>query len=82
MADAQLPDKTIDVKDAQFRNDDTFSALVSEHHRLDELVRELSTSIYLTDQQQYEAASLKKQKLVLKDRIEAMARGRQGPTHH
>jgi len=82
MADAQLPDKTIEVKDALLRNDDTFRELVSEHHRLDERIQQLSTTGYLTDQQQYEAVSLKKQKLALKDRIEAMVRGRQGPTHH
>ena len=82
MADAQLPDTTTDVKDVLLRSDESFRALVSEHHRLDERIQQLATSNYLTDQQQYEAVSLKKQKLALKDRIEAMVRGRQGPTHH
>jgi uncharacterized protein YdcH (DUF465 family) len=76
MADAQLPDKTTDVKDVLLRTDETFRQLVSEHHRLDELIRHLTSSSHLTDQQQYEASALKKHKLALKDRIEAILRGR------
>lgn len=76
MADTQLPDTTIDVKDALLRTDETFRQLVSEHQRLDERIRHLSTFGHLTNQQQYEQISLKKQKLALKDRIEAMLRGR------
>ena len=80
MADAQLPDKTTDVKDVLLRTDDTLQQLVTEHHRLDERIRHLSSFAHLSDQQQYEKASLKKQKLALKDRIEAMKR--QQITHH
>jgi uncharacterized protein YdcH (DUF465 family) len=82
MADAQLPDKTIDAKDALLRTDETFRQLVSEHQRLDERIRHLSTFSRLTDQQQYEAASLKKQKLALKDRMETMLRDWHAPTQH
>jgi uncharacterized protein YdcH (DUF465 family) len=82
MADAQLPDKTTDVKDVLLRTDETFRQLVTEHHVLDERIRQLSTLVHLTDQQQYEEASLKKQKLALKDRIEAMMRGRPAETQH
>ena len=80
MADAQLPDKT-DVKDVLLRTDEHFRQLVTEHHRLDELVRHLSSLAYLTDQQRYEEISLKKQKLALKDRIAAIVRG-QAETQH
>ncbi len=76
MADTQLPDKTIDAKNALLRTDETFRQLVSEHQRLDERIRHLSTFVHLTDQQEYEQTSLKKQKLALKDRIEAILRGR------
>ena len=74
MADAQLPDKTTDVKDVLLRTDETFRQLVTEHHRLDERIHQLSSLAHLTDQQQYEKVSLKKHKLALKDRIEAMKR--------
>lgn len=70
MADAQLPVKD-DVKAALLRSDEGFRQLVSEHHALDEQIRQLSGLAYLTDQQQYEETALKKRKLALKDRIEA-----------
>ena len=72
--DAQLRDKTLDVKDALLRTDETFRQLVSEHHRLDEDLRRLSDIAHLTNQQQFEEVSLKKRKLALKDRIEAILR--------
>jgi len=75
MADAQLPDPTADVKDVLLRTNDEFRQLVTEHHNLDERIRHFSSYSYLTDQQQYEQISLKKQKLALKDRIEAIVRG-------
>ena len=85
MADAQLPVKD-DVKAALLRTDEGFRQLVSEHHALDEQIRHLSSLPHLTEQQQYEETALKKQKLALKDRIEAIMR-RQLPvspplTHH
>jgi uncharacterized protein YdcH (DUF465 family) len=82
MADAQLPDKTSDVNDRRLRTDDTLHQLVTEHHELDERIRHLSSFAHLTDQQQFEENLLKKQKLALKDRIEAMKRGPKPPTQH
>jgi uncharacterized protein YdcH (DUF465 family) len=81
MADAQLPDPTGDVKDVLLRTNDEFRQLVTEHHHLDERIRHFSSYPYLTDQQQYEAISLKKQKLALKDRIEAIVRGEPDTRH-
>jgi uncharacterized protein YdcH (DUF465 family) len=76
MADPQLRED--DVKATLLRTDEGFKQLVSEHHALDEQVRHLASQSYLTQQQQYEAAQLKKRKLALKDRIEAVVRGRAG----
>ena len=75
MADAQLRPAD-DVKASLLQTDEAFRQLVSEHHDLDERIRHLSDLAYLTDQQRYEAASMKKRKLALKDRIEAMLRSR------
>jgi uncharacterized protein YdcH (DUF465 family) len=75
MADAQLPVKE-DIRAALLRTDETFRQLVSEHHALDEQIRFLSSFAYLTEQQQYQEISLKKRKLALKDRIEAIVHGR------
>jgi len=77
MADAQLRLED-DVKASLLQTDDAFRQLVSEHQELDQRIRHLSQVAYLTDQQQFEEASLKKRKLALKDRIEAMVRARHG----
>ena len=81
MAEAQLPPDG-DVRAVLLRSDEAFRELVSRHHELDERIQQLSTLGYLTDQQQFEETALKKQKLALKDRIEAMVRGfHNGGTH-
>jgi len=77
MADAQLRLED-DVKASLLRTDEGFRQLVSEHQELDQRIRHLSEITYLTDQQQFEEASLKKRKLALKDRIEAMVRSHYG----
>ena len=76
MADAQLPDETLDAKERLLRTNQDFRQLVSEHHALDERIHHLSSLSYLTDQQRFEEVALKKKKLALKDRIEAFLRGR------
>ena len=75
--DAQLRVED-DVKASLLRTDEAFRQLVTEHHDLDERIRHLSTFAYQTDQQHYEEIALKKRKLALKDRIEAMMRSRHG----
>jgi uncharacterized protein YdcH (DUF465 family) len=73
MADAQLPHH--DVKAARLQGDAEFQQLVSEHHALDEHLRRLSTYSFPSPELQFTEAALKKKKLALKDRIEAMVRG-------
>ena len=73
MTDAQLPIKD-DVKASLLRTDEGFRQLVTEHQALDERIRQLSSLTHPTDQQRFEQTSLKKQKLALKDRIEAIVR--------
>jgi uncharacterized protein YdcH (DUF465 family) len=75
MTDAQLS-LGDDVKEALLRTDETFRQLVSEHQALDERLRNLTGLTFLTDQQRYEEISLKKKKLALKDRMQAMMRAR------
>jgi uncharacterized protein YdcH (DUF465 family) len=53
----------------------SFHELITQHQALDARLRQFSTHAYLTDEQQFEELSLKKRKLALKDRIEAMRRG-------
>ena len=72
MADAQL--RLDDTKGDALRGGNELQQLVAEHHELDERIHHLSLSTYLTDQQQFEEVQLKKRKLALKDRIEALLR--------
>lgn len=71
MSDAQLSQDD-DVKNVLLRSDETFRQLVSEHHELDERIRQLSSSPHLSDQEQFDEIALKKKKLALKDRIAAL----------
>ena len=75
MTNAQLPHGD-DVKNSLLRTDEALRQLVSEHQALDQRIRQLSVQPFLTDQQRYEEVSLKKRKLALKDRIEAIRRDR------
>jgi len=62
------------VKEALLQSSEDFRQLVSEHQALDHEIRHLSSLSFLTDEQQYKEASLKKRKLALKDQIEAILR--------
>jgi len=73
MGDFQLSQND-GVKDALLRSSEDFRQLVSEHQALDQQIRQLSSLSFLTDEQQYTEASLKKRKLALKDQIEAILR--------
>ncbi|MEZ5320391.1 MAG: YdcH family protein [Vicinamibacterales bacterium] len=73
MADAQLS-RGDEVKSQLLEVSEPFRQLVTEHQALDDRIRQLATLSFLTDQQQYEEASLKKKKLAIKDRIEALVR--------
>lgn len=77
MADAQLRLEDV-VKASLLQTDEAFRQLVSEHQELDERIRHLTNLAYVTEQQRYEEISLKKRKLALKDRIEAIVRARPG----
>ena len=79
MADAQLRLED-NVNASALRSTQDLQQLVSEHHTLDEQIRHLSALSYLTEQQQYEEALLKKRKLALKDRIEAFRRQASPPS--
>ena len=77
MADAQL--RLDDTHGVALRGSEELQQLVAEHHELDARIHHLSTSSYLTNQQQFEEVQLKKRKLALKDRIEALLRGGHAP---
>jgi len=73
MGDFQLSQND-GVKEALLRSSEDFRQLVSEHQALDQKIRQLSSLAFLTDEQHFQEAFLKKRKLAIKDRIEAMVR--------
>ena len=48
--------------------------LATQHHELDDRLHELSAKAYLSEPEQVEEVTLKKRKLHLKDRMEAIVR--------
>lgn len=63
-----------DVKHLLLHNNDQYRQLAEQHHRLDHRLHELIDKHYLSPTEQIEKVDLKKRKLALKDRMEAIAR--------
>jgi uncharacterized protein YdcH (DUF465 family) len=68
MAEAQ------DLKHLLLETNEEYRRLATKHHELDDRLHELSSKHYLSDSEQYEEVTLKKQKLRLKDRMEDIVR--------
>jgi uncharacterized protein YdcH (DUF465 family) len=54
-------------------NDDKYRELATEHRRYDERLKELSGLHYPSENERVEETILKKKKLLLKDKMEAIA---------
>ena len=63
-----------EVKHLLLHNSDQYRQLAEQHHQLDNRLHELSDKHYLSPNERIEEVDLKKRKLALKDRMEAMAR--------
>ncbi len=57
-------------------SDEEFAHLEVQHHEFESRLGELSEKAVLTDDEQFEETTLKKKKLQLKDRMQAIARQR------
>lgn len=58
---------------------DVFRQLTTDHHTLDDRLKRLAGKPHLTDDEQLEEVRLKKEKLRLKDQMEALLRRHQAP---
>jgi uncharacterized protein YdcH (DUF465 family) len=63
-----------DLKYQLLETNPEYRELASKHHSLDDRLHELEARHYLTDDEQFEEVSLKKRKLLLKDRMESILR--------
>lgn len=61
------------------QSSDVYRQLTSDHHTLDDRLKLLAGKPHLTDDEQLEEVRLKKEKLRLKDQMEAIVRRHQGP---
>lgn len=61
------------LKEYLFTHDDRFRELLTEHHKYDERLLELSSLSHPNEDEQIEETVLKKKKLFLKDQMEAIA---------
>ncbi|HUE90441.1 MAG TPA: DUF465 domain-containing protein [Vicinamibacterales bacterium] len=59
-------------------SNDEYRQLAAKHHELEDRLHELTSKHYLSDNEQFEEITLKKRKLLLKDRMETIVRTHRG----
>ena len=69
-----MPTDFEELKRSLLQNDEEYRQLANKHHDLDEKLHTYSSRHYLTEPEQVEEITLKKQKLHLKDRMESILR--------
>ena len=75
-----MPTDFEELKRKLLQSDEEFRQLATQHHDLDEKLHNYATRHYLTEPEQVEEVTLKKQKLHLKDQMESILR-RYGSSH-
>lgn len=73
-----MPD-TEETRRLLLQSSDVFRQLSDSHHTLDDRLKLLAGKPHLTDDEQLEEVRLKKEKLRLKDQMEALVRRHQAP---
>jgi uncharacterized protein YdcH (DUF465 family) len=63
-----------DFRTLLLQQNDQYRQLAEQHYQLDHRLHELSDKSYLSPTEQLEQATIKKRKLALKDRMEAIVR--------
>jgi uncharacterized protein YdcH (DUF465 family) len=77
-----MDSQPLDLKEELARTDQEFHDLSARHHELEDRLHELIAKHYLSEPEQVEEVTLKKRKLLLKDRMEdIMRRHRQQHAH-
>ncbi|HXW04896.1 MAG TPA: YdcH family protein [Vicinamibacterales bacterium] len=79
-----MPTDFEELKRQLLQTDEEFRQLASQHHALDEKIHSLAARHYLSEPEQFEATTLKKRKLQLKDQMESILRRHvvsRGPAH-
>jgi uncharacterized protein len=69
-----MPTDFEELKRELLQRDEEFRQLATKHHDLDEKLHNYADRTYLTEPEQVEEITLKKQKLYLKDQMESRLR--------
>jgi len=72
--EAEMPTDLEELKRKLLEDDEEFRRLATKHHDLDERLHNYADRQYLTQPEQVEELTLKKQKLYLKDQMEFLLR--------
>ena len=67
-----MNEPTQDIKTVLFETNEEFHQLVDQHHQLEDRLHELTTRPFLSEPEQLEEVTIKKRKLMLKDRMESI----------
>ena len=77
-----MNEQSQDLKALLLQTDEEFHHLVAQHHELEGRLHQLVTKSHLSEPEMVEETTLKKRKLHLKDRMEAIVRQHQQMQHH
>ena len=70
-----MPQEPVSLREGSV-NDEEYAQLEVQHHEYESRLSELAEKAVLTDDEQFEETTLKKKKLQLKDRMQAIAQKR------
>jgi len=76
-----MNEQTQDLKEVLLKTDEEFHQLAAKHHELEGRLHELTSKNSLSEPEQLEEATLKKRKLLLKDRMEDIMRRHRQQRH-
>ena len=77
-----MPQEPVSLSDDSLPSDEEYVQLEVQHHEYESRLSELAEKAVLTDEEQFEETTLKKKKLQLKDRMQAIARRQRGAAAH
>lgn len=69
-----MSDRLEEVREVLVRENDEFRRLHEKHRGFEERLADLNGKVFLSEQEKLETVKLKKEKLLLKDRMAAIAR--------
>lgn len=72
-----MNEQSQDLKSLLLQTNEEFHSLAAQHHELEDRLSQLVNKSNLSEPEQLEEVTLKKKKLQLKDRMEAIVRGYQ-----